>query len=773
VFRILSRYVFREILTSSVLGTLLATFVVFLQKIDRLFEVLVGANPNFKTVVTLFALTLPPVLPLTIPFGVLVGILIGLGRMSSDGEITAMRAAGVSSRRVIAPVLAFAALGTALAGYASLRLTPYSLRKSTEILNQLLANQITAEIQPRIFDEDFPNTILYVGDVRPGAPVVWRPVFLADVSDPDKRKSGLGQKADGPLITVARLALATSDTKNNRIQLQMRDYSTHEMGKDGVARDDSAPVKTIALDLKPPEQRSLASSAMSTSQLIHYRGPDWIEVGVELHRRFSLPLACLALALVGIPLGISTRKGGKSAGYVNAIFLAFFGYYLSSVSLVGVAKQRTLPIPVATWLPDVVFGVAGVLFLVRMELPGDRDLISGLREAFGHLFQRLRRAPSRKSEPGWFKGWRLPLLPQIIDTYILSNFLFYMVVVLASFVSMAEVYNFFELMGDMLRNSSLMTMFTYLFFLIPLQIYKLLPISVLVAVLVTLGVLSKQNEVTAFKACGVSLYRMAAPILIVSTLFAGGLFGFDFSYVPSANRRQDALRDEIKGRPQQTYLNPNRKWIMGRDSRIYYYKYFDPGEKVMVEVSVFELDPNSFRLARQIQAKRAFWSAPVNAWIFEDGWSSDFRGPQRVPPLHTFQATTFPELTEAPDYFLREAVQEKQMNFLELERYIADLQQTGLVDTRKLQVQYYLKFANPLFAIIMAMLAVPFGFLVGNRGAMTGIGASIVIAIAYLGLQPLFEKIGDVGLLPPAMAAWSPDVVFALVGMYLLLRMRS
>ena len=95
------------------------------------------------------------------------------------------------------------------------------------------------------------------------------------------------------------------------------------------------------------------------------------------------------------------------------------------------------------------------------------------------------------------------------------------------------------------------------------------------------------------------------------------------------------------------------------------------------------------------------------------------------------------------------------------------------MDTRKLQVQYYLKFANPLFALIMAMIAVPFGFLVGNRGAMTGIGASIVIAIGYLGVQPLFEKVGDVGLLPPAMAAWSPDVVFALVGLYLLLRMRS
>ena len=768
MLRLLFRYIFREILTSSVLGTLLATFVVFLQKVDKLFELLVGGHPTPETILRLLALTVPPVLPLTIPFGVLVGILIGLGRMASDGEIVALRAAGVPGRKVIAPVLLFAVIGAGLAGWASLRLTPYSMRESLNIVNGLMANQLSSEIQPRIFDEDFPDTILYVGNVQPGETAIWRPVFIADVKAPEERASGIGSKADGPLITVARLALATSDPKNNRIQLSMRDYATHEMGKDGTARDESAPVKTVALTAKPPEQRQLTVRAMNTRQLLHYEGPDKLEASIELHSRFALPLACIALALMGIPLGAASRKGGKSAGYVNAIFLAFFGYYMSWVSLVSVAKQKTLPVPVAIWLPDVVFTVAGILFLLRMEQPGDRDFLAPVRGVFGRAFELLKST----TDPGE-RSWRLRLLPQIIDTYVLSSYLFYLALVLAALLSMLEVYFFFELTGDMLKNSSLVTMFTYLFFLAPQLIYRTLPISVLVAVLVTLGVLSKQNEVTAFKACGVSLYRLAAPILAASTIFAGGLFAFNYSYVPAANRRQDALRDEIKGRPKQTYLNPNRKWIMGNESRIYYYKYLDPTEQVMVGVSVFELEPETFALRRQIQAQRAYWSAPLNAWVFENGWSSDFLGLKRVVPRKDFQATTFPELKEGPDYFLREAVQEKQMNFLELQQYIADLQQTGLVDTRKLQVQYHLKFAAPLFAMIMAMIAAPFGFMVGNRGAMTGIGVSLVIAAAYLGMQPLFEKIGDVGLLPPAVAAWSPDVVFAMVGGYLLLRMRS
>ena len=521
MFRLLSRYVFREILTSSILGTLLAAFVLFLQRVDRLFEMLVGSNPDPGTIAWLFALTMPPVLPLTIPFGVLVGILIGLGRMASDGEITAMRAAGVSSRKVIAPVLLFATLGMCLAGVASLRLTPYAFRESTVILNKLIAGRLSAEIQPRIFEESFPNTILYVGDVRPGETVTWGSVFIADITPPEQRTSGIGAKAEGPLVTTARIAYATSDPANNRIQLAMHDYSMHEMGKDGSAHDESAASKTMALYAKPPEQKQLASNATNTGQLMRYRGPDWLDMSVELHRRFAYPVACLALALVGIPLGIATRKGGRSAGYVNAIFLAFFGYWLASVSLVGVAKQGRLPVPVAIWLPNVVFALAGVFFLFRMERPGDRDVLAALQMFFSRLVDRVK-SKSREPQAPHPVIWRLRLLPQLVDTYILSTFLFYLVLVLASFVSMTQVWNFFELMGDMLRNSNLSTMFTYLFFLTPQLVYKTLPISVLVAVLVTLGLLSKQNEVTAFKACGVSLHRIATPILIGSTLFSGG-----------------------------------------------------------------------------------------------------------------------------------------------------------------------------------------------------------------------------------------------------------
>jgi LPS export ABC transporter permease LptG/LPS export ABC transporter permease LptF len=774
--RILDRYIFREILTSSLLGTLLATFVVFLQHADRLFTILVGSNAKVQTVAALFYWSIPPLLPLTIPFGVLVGILIGLGRLSSDGEIIAMRAAGVSSRKVIAPVLFFAILGVGLAAFASLRLTPLAARESARIMDEIAATQLSADIAPRVFDESFPNHILYIGDVKGtgGTVAVWKPVFIADVTPPAQRASGLKDKADGPMVTVAREAIAMPDAGRNRIQLTMTETATHEMSKDGVANDSSSLHSLQALDANPPNQESLRSSAMNTRELINYHGPDWLENKIELHKRFALPLACFVLAMVGIPLGVTTRKGGKSAAYINAILLAFFCYYLSFMTLINLSKQRVLPAQIALWLPNEVLGLVGLIFLSRLEMPGDRDLTTFIKDVFMRVWGALKsKRPAAEKRAS--SGWRMPLVPQIVDTHILSSFIFYFAVLLVSFVSLILLFNFFELMGDMVRNSNLLTMLTYLCFLTPKLIYDMTPISVLAAVLLTLGVMSKQNEITAFKACGVSLYRLAAPLLLASTLLGGCLFAFDYNYVPAANRRQDALRDEIKGKPKSSWLRPDRKWIKGVGSRIYYYRYFDASEKMMDDVNVFDLDPVTFRLVNEIVAARARWYPALKTWVFEDGWSAQFQGStcKSYNGFHgPLQRVSFPSLTEAPDYFLKEATRDKEMNFLQLDRYIADLTQSGF-GTTSLQVQFYRKFSVPVFALIMAMIAAPFGFMVGNRGAMAGIGVSIVIAISYLALGSLFEKLGDVTLLPPTMAAWSPDAVFALAGLYLMMRMRS
>lgn len=783
---LLSRAIFREVAGNALLGTILFTFVLFLQRVGRLFEILVRSSAPPPTVGHLFALAIPFTLTFTLPLGVLVGVLVALSRMSSDGEITAMRAAGVPSRKVIAPVLLFATLATMVTAAASLWLTPYSTWRTYKILNQLVAAELTAEVQPRVFEEQFPNRIVYVSDVIPGTLTRWHNVFIADLTPPEEQKKNESHdRGEGPRITVASDAIAVPDVARNVIQLSLQNGVSYEVGKDITQYFiTSAPKGEQILEAtKPGEVPKKAYIDMDTLPLyrIAYHDPTLepdkqIEARIELHQRLALPPACFLLALIGIPLGVSSRKGGKSSAFVLTVALAFL-YWMGLIGANGLAKQHKLPVGLAMWIPNLVFAVIGIVLLIRLERPGDRDWVGMATDWIAAAWGRLRRlpvaGPQVRLKPS---GWRF-LVPQLVDGYVLNSFFFYFVILLTSFVLMTHVYTFFELLSDIVKNNIAMTrVFTYLFFLTPELIYDSAPISVLVAVLITFGILTKHNEITAFKASGISLYRLAVPVLGAALLLSGALFAFDHYYVPDANRKQDAIRKEIKGKPVQTYLHPERQWVFAPGSkdnpRIYYYKYLDPAQKVMVGAQVFELDPSNFRVRRHISAEKVRWEPALRAWIFENGWSRDFTERQEKFYNFTGQATMFHELDERPDYFLQEVLQDQQMNFQQLAAYIRDLQRTG-IDTITLQVRFYRKFAVPLFALVMALISVPFAFLVGTRGAMAGVGISFGIAIAYWAISLLFEQLGDVNLLPAALAAWSPDFLFAMAGMYFFTRMRT
>ena len=770
--KILSRYVFREILASSFLATALATFVIFLQGIGRLFELLVRSARG-GTVVELFALLLPPILLLSLPFGVLVGILVGLGRLSSDNEMIAMRSAGVSSRIVVAPVLTFACLAMLVSGTFAVWLNPLAIRTEYRLLNKVAAAQLTADVEPRVFEDQFTNdnTVLYVQDVQSGnGPVaVWKGVFIADLTPPADRKTGVKVAQPGPKVIVASEAEVVPDVKNNRLQLSLKDYGLHESPYHSIA-----PSSATVLQPEPSKQQQAKPfQEMFTPELQAFirKSPagtqDGTDARIELHRRFALPVACLMLAMVGIPLGTSSRKGGRSAGYVWAIFLAFFCYYLSYITLTSLARSHSIRVDVASWLPNAVFFIAGVVMIARMEKPGDKGNIRQTLVAFAAQVSNKLAIRRESIATGSVK---LGLF-QILDNYVLSSFLFYFAVTLFCLVTMVQVFTFFDLLGDIVKNHIPMSdVITYHLYLTPSLVYSTLPIAVLVSVLATFGVMTKNNEVTAFKACGISVRRLGFPVLLMSCLLSSLLFLFDYSWIPRANQIQDAILNEIKGRPVQTYLHPERKWIY-HDNRIFYIKYFDPTENVMVEPYVFELDPKTFHVLREINASRARWQENIKTWVWEQGQARSICGVDECN-VQNFTATTFSEIAETPDDFRKYVKQDKQMNYAELANYIQSLQESGF-DTVKLHVQYYKKFAVPVFALIMAMISVPFGFLVGNRGAMTGIGVGMAVAMAYLATGLLFDQFGNVNLLPAAIAAWAPDALFSVAGLYLMARMRS
>jgi len=750
------------------IGVALFTFVIFMRDVSRILELVVRNSAPIPSVAEIFFLTLPTAFTVTIPMGVLVGILIGLSRMASDSEITAMRASGIGSLYLVRAVSIFAIMACLLALFNSVYVAPRSAAALTNLQNSLKNAQVSFEVQPRVFYEDFKNYVLYIQDSQPSdGAALWKNIFLADISTPA-----------APKITVAQAAIVGNQDKNTlRLHLitgSQQETIPQDAEQYTVSSFDQTdiPIQLPASDAATNPELVPAAELKTTELLDRARHADAFRsrwYWIEFHRRVALASACLVLALVGIPLGSSSKKGGKSTGFVLTIVLVFI-YYFVSLAGVALARQGKLPPSLGVWSANILFGLAGLWLLRRVDY-STIDIISAraVWKSIKEHFHKTGKSWVEAVERSAPESDRSSRFPQILDDYILREFVLYLAMMLATFVVIVLVFTLFELFGDLMKNHvPVVITGKYLLNSVPAITYLLAPLGVLVAVLVTFALMQKSNELTAMKASGISIYRAIIPVIAVAAAVSVTLFLFDQFYLPYANKRRDVLWNTIKGKPPQTYLRPDRKWIFGEHNLIYYYSFFDSDRNRFGNLSVFEFVPGSFQIRKRIYATRVHWEEDLDKWVFEQGWSRTFHG-DAIEDFRTFEVATFEELSEKPQYFKKEIKQFSEMNFGELSHYIGDLQQSGF-DVVRLRVQLHKKVAYPLITLVMALFAVPFALSSGKRGALTGVATAIGIAVVYWIVSGLFEAMGNVNQLPAMLAAWSPNIIFALLGGYFLLK---
>ena len=768
--RILTRYILKEVVSHALIGGAIFTFVLFIRYLPALLALLVRNSASFGSVIKIVLFMMPDMFTVTIPMAVLVGILLGLSRLAADSEVTAMRASGMgvwSFVRIVGMVsIAAWALSLANTMYLAPKATTAMLRQQNDLVNA----QASYEVQPRVFYEDFKNYVLYVQDVRTAQHAAsWGQVFLADVSNPNSPK----------IITADRATVVTGP--HQTVTMRLRDGEEHSTVP---GQPDDYTVSTFSqtdlpIQTSTQEDVRLGKSdtpilAMSNRELLsRTHGKNARIYQIEFQKRLAYPAACLVLMLVGVPLGIASRRGGKSGGFVLTIALVFLYYFLSSTGT-ALARQNKIPAWAGVWEANILFALCGIVLLRQMSTGG--GVLSALTSAANWIRLRTSKPPESTATLPFTtrtRGTR-GRFPLIVDEYVLREFLLTFAMVMVTFVMLMLVFTFFELLGDIIRNRTpLVTVGEYLVNLTPSMIYLITPLSVLIGVLVVFGVMNRNSEITAMKATGISLYRITVPVLVIAAMLSAALFAFDELYLPQANRKQEALRNVIKGKPAETVEHPGRNWMFGQQrpgqpAVIFYYEYFDPEISAFGNISVFEFDPGSFALIKRIHATAAHWEPNLEAWVFEDGWERSFQSDQ-ITNFRTFPVSTFREVFEPPSYFTREVRQSSEMSFGELARYIHSLRQSGF-NTVPLRVQLNHKLAYPLITLVMSLLAIPFALSMGKRGSLSGIGVAIGVAITYYVVSAFFENMGNVSWLPAVLAAWSPDLLFGLAGAYLLLR---
>src|SRR6202043_2016383 len=499
--RILTRYILREVTSHALIGAAIFTFVLFTRDLGRILELVVRASAPLPSVAEIFFYTVPLALTYTIPMSVLVGILIGLSRLAADSEITAMRASGMGVwdfGRVLAIFVA-AAWGLALVN--GLYLAPWSLASLSRLEDQVKGSQVSFEVQPRVFYEGFPKVVLYVQDVHSAqGAAVWKGVFLADITD-----------AANPRITLAQQGILVAEGQD-RLHLHLTNGSTHESYPKEADKyqistfhETDIPIELPSSENRTEEQipvRAVGTWALR-DRAAHVDAVSARWYLIEFHSRFALPTACLVLAMVGIPLGLSSKKSGKSGGFVLTIVLVFVYYFISLVG-VSLARQGKVSPWFGAWLADIMFLVLALFLLLRaekrpFEMASFRAALK--RDPAGSLLPNVRRRENAFERASTRRRVFSASFPTLIDDYVLRDFFVYLGLILSTFLVLVIVFTLFELLSDILRNQVPATVAAaYLLNVPPSLFYTVPPRVMLLALRVPFGLMHRSKEIRAFRA---------------------------------------------------------------------------------------------------------------------------------------------------------------------------------------------------------------------------------------------------------------------------------
>lgn len=760
--RLVARSVLRELWPPFLLGFAGYTFILLIRTILFLADFAVRRSASFLEVARLVALSLPWIIVLTLPMAFLMGVLVGLGRLGADSELVALRACGVGPGSVYRPVLgAAAALSVFVFALYAFLLPPAnaSLERS---MARVAATSIVNVVAPRTFREPRPGITFFFDRIGADGRS-FEGIFLK-----------LGEETEAPnRVIVARRGGLTLE--GDRLWLDLFGSNVHEVDPADPSRyrttrnasqrlllagEMSNSPGTRVVTERGVRARSL-SELWSSARRLPPADPLRRLLWVEIHKKLAIPLACLAFALIGIPLAQSFHRGGRGSGFALSLLVILVYYVLLTTGETWAQEGRVWP-GLAMWLPNAFLVLLGIGVALR---PRERPAAIPPRPLPEPPDPpaRRRRAAASGSPLSAFR-----LVP-IADRYVLARFLSALALVLASAVLLAVVVDYADKLDEIARHrpSGAAVLGYYRFFLLSI-VLQIAPFAVLLAALAGLGALSKNNEDTAFRASGISLVRVGAPVLAAAGLLALASFSVGEYVLPFAEQRQARYRNEIYGRPADEGVRPpsERNWHLAENGEIWHREEADAANRLLHAVSIFRFGPG-FELIERTAAREALWTD--GGWLLRQGWARSFEGPETLP-YRTFLEER--AAGDPPKALGGGRPRPEEMRFRELERLARRLRAGGY-STASLETALQSKISQPALMPVMALLAIPFAFRVGRRGALAGIGVGLLLGMLALVATAFLTKLGEVGALPPALAAWSPNVIFALAATFFLVRMRT
>jgi lipopolysaccharide export system permease protein len=352
----------------------------------------------------------------------------------------------------------------------------------------------------------------------------------------------------------------------------------------------------------------------------------------------------------------------------------------------------------------------------------------------------------------------------VLSRHLVREFLWVFALTLAAFIAIYLIADFFDRLDTILKHEpSLGTVVRLFAYRIPLVVAQATPFAVLVGGLMGLGLLARHNEFVALRACGVSIWQIAFPLLAVGALVSVALFAWNETIVPFSARRWQTIREvEIKGREAGSFFAGREVWYHGMNG-FYNIERIAPRRHSLLGLTVYQLN-DDFRPRRIVEIETARWNG--HRWAFSGARTRDFA--DEGSSLRAGLPRNF-VLPETFDDFRVVSLDAEELSYGMLRKQIKALRRKG-VDASESWVDLHLKLALPAASFLMVLVAVP----LATRGSRTtslavNIGRGLVVGFSYFVVVAFTRALGQSGTLPPIVAAWSANVLFGLIGGYYLL----
>src|SRR3972149_4932048 len=359
MLRLMDRYIFREVLTpfGLTLGTLM--LVLLVDQLLRLVELLINKGVTFLIISKIFISILPAFLVIAIPVGVLIGVIIAFSRLSTDSEIIAFKAAGVSLYRLLLPAALFSVLAFVVTFSLSIWAQPWAGRSLKSLAISLFKQQAAVGLEAGVFNEPFEDMVVYVEQMP--TPTTLRGVLIYDLRNPQ-----------GPVLTLAGEGVLFNDPENNALGFRLIKGSQHRINKADPGRHQL--IRFEVYDFRLDLNSVLKGEDGSTER----RAPDELRKAIivkpapaaryrrlleEYYKNYAFPFSCLIFGLLGVPLGVAIKRAGRLGGFALGLLMILIYYVLVTVADFLVASGASSPL-LAAWLPNLIMSVVTLLLIV-------------------------------------------------------------------------------------------------------------------------------------------------------------------------------------------------------------------------------------------------------------------------------------------------------------------------------------------------------------------------------------------------------------------------